>query len=133
MKKTGILNADISRVIARMGHTDIIAVVDCGYPIPAGVDRIDLSVKPGMPGILDIVRVLADELEVERVIFAAESGSHCPELIQAAAAGFPEARTESIPHAEFKERAKSAAAVIRTGECTPYSNIMLQSGVAFAK
>ena len=43
MKKNGILNSDISRVLSYMGHTDQIAVGDCGLPIPEETERIELA------------------------------------------------------------------------------------------
>ena len=43
MKRNGIINADISRVMSYMGHTDTIAVGDCGLPIPDETERIDLA------------------------------------------------------------------------------------------
>ena len=43
MKRAGILNSDISRVLSYMGHTDCICIGDCGLPIPNEVERIDLT------------------------------------------------------------------------------------------
>ena len=43
MKKNGILNSDISRVLSYMGHTDRVCVGDAGLPCPDEVERIDLS------------------------------------------------------------------------------------------
>ena len=40
MKKIGILNSEISRVISGLGHTDQIVVCDAGFPIPSHVERI---------------------------------------------------------------------------------------------
>lgn len=41
MKKNGILNSDISKVLADLGHTDYIVIGDCGLPIPNQVKKID--------------------------------------------------------------------------------------------
>ena len=38
---------------------------------------------------------------------------------------------QTVSHEEFKRRSATARAVVRTGECTPYANIMLIAGVAF--
>ena len=56
MKKNGILNSDISRVLSYMGHTDQIAVGDCGLPIPEETERIDLALKFGVPGFIDVYK-----------------------------------------------------------------------------
>ncbi|RIO78192.1 D-ribose pyranase, partial [Staphylococcus haemolyticus] len=38
---------------------------------------------------------------------------------------------EQVNHETFKALTKNAKAIIRTGEATPYANIILQSGVIF--
>jgi D-ribose pyranase len=132
MKKTGILNRELSLVIASMGHTDLLVVADAGLPIPIDVPCIDLSVVPGMPPILDVVRAIAGDLQVERVVLAEEAREHGrPGLADAMVGEFPGAAMDWLPHAEFKRLTTSARAVVRTGECSPYANIILQSGVTF--
>jgi D-ribose pyranase len=37
----------------------------------------------------------------------------------------------AIPHEEFKARTAAARAVVRTGEFTPYANVILIAGVTF--
>ena len=37
MKKHGILNSDISKVLSDLGHTDQITIGDAGLPVPEGV------------------------------------------------------------------------------------------------
>lgn len=39
MKKHGILNSDIAKILADLGHTDKIVIGDAGLPIPEGVKR----------------------------------------------------------------------------------------------
>ncbi|MFC3800476.1 D-ribose pyranase [Cohnella sp. GCM10012308] len=131
MKKTGILNSDLSSVVASMGHTDLIVVCDSGYPIPRNVVRIDLALRQGSPGIVETISEMARELEVEKITFALESEDHCAALIGEVKALFPDASHEGIAHAELKKLASNSVAVVRTGECIPYSNIILHAGVAF--
>jgi D-ribose pyranase len=38
---------------------------------------------------------------------------------------------ETVTHLIFKEQTRSARAVVRTGEFTPYANIILVAGVVF--
>ena len=61
MKKAGILNSDISRVLSYMGHTDRIAIGDCGLPIPEEVERIDLALKFGVPTFMETLTTLVLE------------------------------------------------------------------------
>ena len=43
MKRTGLLNIELSQVIAGMGHGDVLVIGDAGLPVPKGVRRIDLA------------------------------------------------------------------------------------------
>lgn len=135
MKKGTLLNSEISAVVARMGHTDQITIGDAGLPIPDGVQRIDLAVSRNLPPLLPVLQTVLVELEVEGVILAEELQTISPEayaeiiaLIQSANSTV---RIQAVPHEEFKIATANSKAVIRTGECTPYVNIILQSGVSF--
>jgi D-ribose pyranase len=131
MKKTGVLNHRLSAVIATMGHTGSLVVADAGLPIPPNVERIDLAVIPGLPPMLDVARAIATELQVERLFIATELRDRNPTLLAAISAIFPGMPIDHVPHDEFKRRTASARAVVRTGECTPYANVILVSGVTF--
>lgn len=131
MKKIGVLNKDISGVIASMGHMDMLVVGDAGLPIPPGVRRIDLAVKKGLPGFLETVEAIASELKVERIIVAEETGSVSPHIQEALIKIFDGAEVEKVSHATLKELSSEARAIVRTGEFTPYANVILVSGVVF--
>ena len=111
-----------------MGHTDTLVISDAGLPVPAGVERVDLAVTRGLPRLLEIVRVVAAELQVERITLAEELD---PALAAELAAIFPTAAINRVPHERFKMLTERATAVVRTGEMTPYANIILTSGVTF--
>lgn len=131
MKKTGILNDRLSRVIASMGHMDLLTVCDAGLPIPESVNRIDLSVVPGIPKFLEVVEAVKTELEIQKIYLAEEIKEKNPAIEQEILAQFPNLVVEYIPHEEFKLKSQKSRAVIRTGECSPYANIILESGVTF--
>ncbi|MBC8079155.1 MAG: D-ribose pyranase [Gorillibacterium sp.] len=131
MKKIGILNHDISEVIASMGHYQELVICDAGFPIPPGVKRIDLSLTSGMPAFLDVLKTVMIELCVEEVIVAEETEANSPDRLRDINNIFHELTPTVIPHTQFKERSKTAIACIRSGECTPYSNIILVSGVTY--
>lgn len=42
MKKSVLINSEISSIISKMGHTDMLTICDSGLPIPKNVERIDL-------------------------------------------------------------------------------------------
>ncbi len=131
MKKTGLLNARLAAIVAGMGHTDLLVIADAGLPVPPGVECIDLAVTAGIPAMLDVLSAVADELQVERFVLAEELLARDAALPDAVRALFPGAAEEALPHEEFKALTRSARAVVRTGECTPYANVILGAGVVF--
>ena len=134
MKKAGILNSDISRVLSYMGHTDQIAVGDCGLPIPEEVERIDLALKFGVPTFMETLEAVVADMKVEKIVLAEEIKTQNPRVlgeIEALFAG-QTVEVEFVSHSELKKLTYDCRAVIRTGETTPYANIILQSGCIFA-
>ena len=133
MKKQGILNSDISRVLSYMGHTDTIAIGDCGLPIPDEVERIDLALTFGVPAFMDTLKVVTDDMKVEKITLAEEMKEKNPKILEEVKALFQgqEIEIEFVTHTELKARTKDCKAVIRTGENTPYANIILQSNCIF--
>ncbi len=131
MKKTTLLNSQISAVIAKMGHMDTLTIGDAGLPIPEGPERIDLALKLGVPAFLETLQTVLAELCVQKVTIAAEMREINAELYQVMQQMFADIVIEEVPHAEFKTLTGASKAVIRTGECRPYANIILESGVTF--
>lgn len=132
MKKTALLNRDVSEVIASLGHTDMLVVCDAGFPVPPGVRRIDLAVTANLPPFLETLKTILTELDVERVIIAEETRQVSPDLFRKIEGLFPGVPLETLPHVEFKKSAREARAAVRTGEFTPYANIILVCGVPYA-
>lgn len=136
MKKHGILNSDISEVLSNMGHTDLIAIGDCGLPIPDGIRRIDLALSFGHPGFMEVLKVVSEDMKIERLILAEEIKDKNHEMLLEIEKLFADQQEGPeivfISHSDLKDRTKSCKAVIRTGEITPYANIILQSGCIFA-
>ncbi|MDD6212277.1 MAG: D-ribose pyranase [Clostridiales bacterium] len=134
MKREGILNSEISRVLSYMGHTDTICIGDCGLPIPDEVERIDLALCFGEPTFMHTLDVLAKDMKIEKIILAEEIKTQNPQVLEEIHALFAgqNMEVEYVSHAELKARTHSCKAVIRTGEITPYANIILQAGCIFA-
>ena len=131
MKKQGILHPDLMQVIAAMGHTDGLAIADSGLPIPPDVPRIDLALVAGVPGFLQTVEAVLGELQVEGAVVAEEMRGRSPQVHAALTRLLPGIRLEHVPHEQFKEMLHEVRAVVRTGEQTPYANVILYSGVTF--
>ncbi|MBA7500234.1 D-ribose pyranase [subsurface metagenome] len=131
MKKSGILNIEISRVIASMGHGDYIVISDAGLPIPDSVELIDVSVSKNIPQFIDVLSSILVELEVGKAILAKEMKRNSPKIYNDVRSLLSGIEIEEIDHKDFKEKISLAKAVIRTGEFSSYSNIILLSEVVF--
>lgn len=131
MKKLGTLNQPISEVIAGMGHGDMLVIGDAGLPIPSGVRRIDLALTQGVPEFLRTLEVILSELQVESAVIASETAAVSPEIYGGIKTLLSTTPVVAVSHEEFKQLNRQAVAIIRTGECTPYANIILKSGVTF--
>jgi len=131
MKKTTLLQSDLSHVIATLGHLDTLVVADAGLPIPGETRRIDLALTKGVPGAVQTLKVVLDEMQVEKVILAEEVKDRNPRFLAEVRELLRNVPVEFVPHVEFKTRTASARAVVRTGEFSPYANVILVSGVVF--
>jgi D-ribose pyranase len=135
MKRTRLLNSELSYEVSRIGHTASITLCDAGLPIPRGVKRIDLAIERGYPSFIRTLDVLLSEMFVEEIVIADEVEANSPEILQEMMEVFRAHEMEPIvtqvPHHEFKELIRFSEVIVRTGECTPYANIILKSGVVF--
>jgi D-ribose pyranase len=131
MKKTTLLQSDLSYIIATLGHMDTLVIADAGLPIPAETERIDLALTKGVPGAIQTLKVILEEMKVEKVILAEEAKERNPQFIADVQELLPDVSLEFVTHVDFKARTASARAVVRTGEFAPYANVILVSGVVF--
>lgn len=139
MKKSTLINSEISYVIANMRHTDLLVIGDAGLPVPDGVKQIDLAVAKGVPDFLTVLKAVLSELRVEKIVFAEEIKKASPQLYHEAMELIKQMEREEkivitveyVPHEQFKLKTAAGRAVIRTGEFSPYANIILSSGVVF--
>ncbi|MHC0552864.1 D-ribose pyranase [Salinicoccus sp. CNSTN-B1] len=126
MYKSVVLNSEISKVLSTLGHGDYIVIADCGLPIPDGVKRIDIALKAGTPSFEETYKLLTDSMYVERQVFANEVTD--AGVKQVLDSGIP---SEQVSHEALKQLCTGAKAVIRTGETTPFANVILYSNVFF--
>lgn len=129
----GIIHPQLSRIISEFGHTDGLVIADAGLPIPLNVERVDLAYRPGSPAFLDVLDLVLVEFVVERAVIANEVVEASPHIVagireRLEAAGV---EVEQVAHSEFKALTHSARAVVRTGEYTPFSNVILYAGAPF--
>lgn len=146
MLKSKMLNGEINSVLARFGHTDQLVVADAGLPIPNTATRIDLALIPGIPGFIETLQAIMKVMQIEKVILAEEIETQNPEIHNAILqliATYSQKNCEEfnksaiiieyVSHEVLKAKTqlKPCKAIVRTGECTPYANIILESGVVF--
>lgn len=131
MKKSALLHTELSAAIARSGHNDRFVIGDAGLPAPDGPRYIDLALTRGIASFIDTVQVVLSELQVERIIVAEETKRLSPAVWETIQRLLPNVPVEWVSHEEFKAQTASSRAFIRTGEYTPYANIILVAGVVF--
>ncbi|TWU18762.1 D-ribose pyranase [Allorhodopirellula heiligendammensis] len=135
MKRTRLLNSELSYEISRIGHTASITLCDAGLPIPSRIKRIDLAIEPGYPSFLRTLDALLSEMMIEEIVVASEIHQHNTEIFRGLMDvierhGMNPLVTE-VSHEDFKRRSCESEVFVRTGECTPYANVILRSGVVF--
>ncbi|MGP6172653.1 D-ribose pyranase [Corynebacterium sp. A21] len=123
MRKSGLLNPALVSHIARLGHTDTFVIADAGLPIPAQVPVVDLTLVFGIPRFAEVVAAVLAEVVVEGATVAAQTPAQVLELLPL--------EPVKVPHEELKVLVAEASFVIRTGETTPYANVIFRSGVPF--
>jgi len=134
MKKTPLLNVALSRLIASLGHGDKVVIGDAGLPVPPQVELIDLALTHGIPDFVSTLKVVLSEMQVESHVLAEEILDRQPAALATLDALHAEGvlgKRERVSHEQFKILSREARAIIRTGECSPYCNIVLIAGVTF--
>jgi len=131
MKKQGIINKQLAGLIAGLGHKDTFMIADGGMPIPKGIEIVDLALCGGVPTFKQVMDAVLDETEIEAYTIAEEIIVKNPELLGYIREKLPQIEEIMISHLALKEETKQIKFAIRTGEFTPYPNIILRAGVAF--
>lgn len=132
-RNNGTLNGQLARVISETGHTDRLVVTDAGLPIPAEVERVDLAVRENLPRFLDLLDTVLAEVAVEGVLLSEEIKEASPGMLAEIGSRFDALGVSLafVPHTEFKQATATARAAVRSGEFTPYANVLLTAGVVY--
>lgn len=131
MKKTGVINSELAAIIAGMGHMDWLSVGDAGMPVPMGVKKIDLALAQQLPSFIDVLKNILTELKVQKIYLAEEIKTENKEQLAAVKALMPDVEVVFVPHTQLKKDLVKTHAFVRTGEMTPFANVILESGVTF--
>lgn len=131
MKKTGIINAQLAGYLAGLGHTELFMICDAGMPIPKGIPYVDLALCGGVPTFNQVMDAILNETVVEYYTVANEMVEKNPRLLGYIRESLDGIDNDMIPQVEFMERKKQIKFAVRTGEFSPYGNVLLRAGVAF--
>lgn len=127
MRANGLWHAELVRLLLDLRHHDTVVLADAGLPVPDAIPVVDLGWRRGEPRVRDLLAAVLDELVVERATLAKElDGGE----LRTALAAVP---VELVSHDELKAMIGEARAVVRTGDDTPYANVVLHAGVPFGE
>ncbi len=128
MLQSGILNPHVLNLLARIRHTNTLVIADWAFPFWPEIETVDISLTLGIPTVLDVLDLLTPNFKIGRIWQAEEFLANNPsEKVEAFARSFGEIPLTREPHVDFKKRVPGAIGLIRTGDPTPYGNIILES------
>lgn len=127
MKKYGIVNPALMEGIASLGHYDKFAITDVGMPLPKGIRVIDLSIIPGMPEFMTVLKIILKELTVEEYTIFDTMKVHNRPTYEALEQLLNKQVRNECSMDEWIRRSEACRFIVRTGELRPCSNIILES------
>ena len=131
MKRTTLVHAELSEVIARLGHGDLLVIGDAGLPIPDGPRRIDLALSANVPRMHEVLAAVLSEMQVESAVVADALAPTNPSVHAELQRQLGTTPVTTLSHEQFKALSRSARAIVRSGEFSPYANVILKAGVVF--
>jgi L-fucose mutarotase len=134
----GILSPDLLKILSEMGHGDEIVIGDGNFPAASIAQRLVRADGHGIPALLEaILAVIPLDTYADPNVMLMEvvPGDPAVPVIWdtykniITAAENDRDRIAKIKRFAFYERAKTAYAVIASGETALYANIILKKGV----
>jgi D-ribose pyranase len=127
--KTGILNPAITSLLCRIRHTNTLVISDRGFPFWPQIETVDISLIDDIPRVLDVLQALTSNFVIAQAFMAEEFLSvNQPATKDAFTKALDGTPILYEPHVIFKRRVPQAIGLIRTGDTTQYSNLILESG-----
>ncbi len=131
------LSPSLLKVMAEMGHGDEIVLADAHFPGHSMNDHVLRADGLGVCTLLEAIMPLfpLDSYDVPLVMMAAVAGDQLDpavehRYIEVIRRHCPQAPApQRIDRFAFYDRAKSAYAVVMTGETAKYGNLILKKGV----
>ena len=128
MRETGIVNRDICDVLSTLGHTDQMMVCDAGFAIPNGVRTVDISYGENKPTVPEVLHELLKHFSVERIVVSEDTQKRMPNRFVELVGAFDGVPADIISQDDLRARARDVKAIIRTGDFSAFSNVLIISG-----
>ena len=128
MLRSGIVNPQLLALLARTRHTNTLVIADRGFPSWPQIEIVDLSLSDNIPTVLQVLTAIKAGWHFKQAWMAHEFCENClPEDLAAISALVEPDAICFESHAALKLRVPLATGIIRTADCTPYANIILES------
>lgn len=124
----GLVNPQISSLVCRIRHTNTLVIADAAFPFWPQIETVDISLVKGIPTIIEVLDAILPNFKAGEVFMAREfkecNDRKTQNAFRRACRGV---KMTFEPHLEFKKRVPLAVGLIRTGDTTPYGNLILVS------
>jgi len=128
MLRTGILNPHVLDLLARIRHTNTLVIADWAFPFWPEIETVDISLTHGIPTVLDVLDLITPVFQIGRIWQAEEFvGVNSEDVVARFAKSFGGIPLVREAHVDFKKRVPHAIGLIRTGDPSPYGNLILES------
>jgi len=128
MLEHGILNPAINSLLSRIRHTNTLVIADRGFPYWPMIETVDISLVDGVPRVLEVLAAIRGQWRCGAAFMAEEFKSANESATQQQfLTGLEGVPLTFEPHLVFKKRVPAAIGLIRTGDTTPYANMVLES------
>ena len=128
MLKTGILNPEINSLLSRVRHTNTLVIADRGFPYWPMIETVDIALVDDVPTVLQVLMAIRPNFQIGKAWMAREFlKSNSDKIRRSFARALLGVIVRHEPHDVFKHRVPRAIGLIRTGDTTPYANLILES------
>lgn len=132
MLKQGILHPQLLHLLARCAHGSKIALVDSGFGIPMGPERVDLAFLPDIPTTLQVLDGILAQFSIEKAIIAQEIHEMAPDYLREIEKRIDPKMIEFIPWEEFRPMIDVCEGIVRSGDNSVHAgNIILVGGCVY--
>ncbi len=128
MLKSGILNPHLLSLLAHVRHTNTLVIADRGFPFWPQLETVDLSIVDDLPTVLQVLTAVRGSCVIGKAWMAREFLRANDRRTQTRfVTALKGTSVKFEPHVDFKKRVPHAIGLIRTGDTTPYANMILES------